>query len=151
VSTRQVELEELLKPVVVAMGCELWGLEYLPQRNRAILRVFVDSADGVTLDDCEKISRQVSSVLDVEDPITVAYTLEVSSPGLDRPLYRLAQYRQFAGEGVSLRLRFPYEGRRNFKGRLQAVEGEDVVIICGDEEYLFPIDAIEKANIISRV
>lgn len=145
------QLEDLLKPAVEAMGCEFWGIEYL-QGNRPTLRIFIDrdagENGGVTVDDCEKVSRQASSLLDVEDLIRVEYTLEVSSPGMDRPLFTKAQYEKFIGERVSVRLRLPYEGRRRFKGRLAGVENEDIVVAVDDEEYLFPIDSIEKANII---
>ena len=89
-------------------------------------------------------------MLDVEDIISGEYVLEVSSPGMDRPLYELAQYEKFTGEDVSLRLRFPYEGRRNFKGRLVAVDGDEIVLVVADTEYLFPIEGIEKANVVPR-
>lgn len=141
------QLEQLLKPAVEAMDCELWGIEYR-QGNRPVLRVFIDRDAGVTVEDCERVSRQISSVLDVEDVIRVEYTLEVSSPGMDRPLFTKAQFARFIGEQVSLRLRMPYEGRRKFKGRLAGVENDDIVIAIDDEEYLFPIESIDKANIV---
>lgn len=148
-ATRLEALNALIIPVVEAMGCEFWGLEYLSSGRSAMLRIYIDN-DPVTVDDCEKVSRQVSSLLDVEDLITSEYTLEVSSPGLDRPLYTLAQYETYIGEDVALRLRLPYEGRRKFKGRLNGVEGEDVLLVVEDHEFLFPISSIEKANIVPR-
>ncbi len=90
--TRTEDLESLLAPVVREQGCDLWGLEFSIQGRRSVLRMFIDTAEGTTLEDCERVSRQVSAVLDVEDPITSAYTLEVSSPGMDSPLFRLEQY-----------------------------------------------------------
>ncbi|MCL4130884.1 UNVERIFIED_CONTAM: hypothetical protein GTU68_032034 [Idotea baltica] len=129
------------------MGCEFWGLEYLSSGRSAMLRIYIDN-DPVAVEDCEKVSRQVGSLLDVEDLIDSEYTLEVSSPGLDRPLYTLAQYEKYVGEDVALKLRFPYEGRRNFKGRLSGVEGEDVLLVVDDHEFLFPISGVEKANIV---
>lgn len=141
------QLTVLLEPAVEAMECELWGIEYL-QGRRPVLRIFIDREEGVGVEDCERVSRQVSSILDVEDLIRVEYTLEVSSPGMDRPLFTRAQFERFIGEQVSVRLRFPYEGRRKFKGRLAAVENDDVVIAIDDEEYLFPIESIDKANIV---
>jgi ribosome maturation factor RimP len=149
VATRLETLRALIVPVVEAMGCEFWGMEYLSSGRSAMLRIYIDN-DPVTVDDCEKVSRQVSSLLDVEDLISTEYTLEVSSPGLDRPLYTLEQYEKYVGEDVALRLRFPYEGRRKFKGRLNGVEGEDVLLVVDDHEFLFPIGSIEKANIVPR-
>lgn len=146
-ATRLEVLYALVVPVVEAMGCEFWGLEYLSSGRSAMLRIYIDN-DPVSVEDCEKVSRQVSSLLDVEDLITSEYTLEVSSPGLDRPLYTLAQYEKYVGENVTLKLRLPYEGRRNFKGRLNGVEGEDVLLIVDDHEFLFPISSVEKANIV---
>lgn len=148
-ATRLETLRALIVPVVEAMGCEFWGMEYLSSGRSAMLRIYIDN-DPVTVDDCEKVSRQVSSLLDVEDLISTEYTLEVSSPGLDRPLYTLEQYEKYVGEDVALRLRFPYEGRRKFKGRLNGVEGEDVLLVDDDHEFLFPIGSIEKANIVPR-
>lgn len=146
-ATRLEALHALVVPVVEAMGCEFWGLEYLSSGRSAMLRIYIDN-DPVAVEDCEKVSRQVGSLLDVEDLIDSEYTLEVSSPGLDRPLYTLAQYEKYVGEDVALKLRFPYEGRRNFKGRLSGVEGEDVLLVVDDHEFLFPISGVEKANIV---
>ena len=148
-ATRLEALNELVVPVVEATGFEFWGLEYLSSGRSAMLRIYIDN-DPITVEDCEKVSRQVSSLLDVEDLITSEYTLEVSSPGLDRPLYTLAQYERYIGEDVALRLRLPYEGRRKFKGHLNGVEGEDILLIVEDHEFLFPISSIEKANIVPR-
>ena len=149
-ASKEEQLKALLAPVVESLGCEFWGLEYIVGGPRKTLRVYIDKADGVALEDCEAVSRQVSSVLDVEDPVSGEYTLEVSSPGMDRPLYTLAQYSRFAGETVSLRLCAPFEGRRKFKGLLQGVEGDEVVLVVDDEELLLPIESIEKANIVPR-
>lgn len=147
--TRSEQLTDLLRPVVESLGCELWGLEYTAQARSATLRIYIDRPEtGVLVEDCERVSRQVSAVLDVEDPIQGNYTLEVSSPGMDRPLYTLEQFAQYAGEEISVRLRHPYEGRRKFRGRLQGVENQDVILAVEDEEYLFPIESIDKANVI---
>ena len=149
-SGRLDQLHDLVQPSVEAMGVELWGVEYLSQGRRSMLRIFIESDKGITVDDCERVSRQVSGVLDVEDPIAGEYTLEVSSPGADRMLFTLDQYQRFIGEQVSVRLRAPFDGRRNFKGLLKAVEDQDVVVEIDAEEYLLPIDSIEKANIVPR-
>lgn len=143
-------LEAMVIPVVEAMGCEFWGMEYLSQGRNATLRIFIEKEDGVQLEDCEKVSRQVSAVLDVEDPIAGEYTLEVSSPGMDRPLYTLAHYARFAGEKVELRLRVPFDGRRKFSGLIVGVEGDEVVVRVDNEEFLFTVDSIEKANIVPQ-
>ena len=141
----------MLHSTVEALGFELWGVEHMPQGRHSLLRVFIDSPAGITVEDCAAVSEQVSGILDVEDPITGEYTLEVSSPGLDRQLFRLTQYAGYVGEVVELRLRSAFEGRRKFKGILKGVEGEDVVIQVDDHEYLLPYGAIEKARIQPRV
>jgi|TARA_Y100000589_G_scaffold148296_3_gene141765 ribosome maturation factor RimP len=148
-SAKLKQLEDLLRPVVEGMGYTFWGLEFRSQGHHSLLRVFIDDAqNGITIDDCEKVSRQISGVMDVEDPIQTEYTLEVSSPGMDRPLFRLEQYQNFAGHQVQVRLRMAFEGRRKFQGVLKGVEGEDVVVVVDDHEYLLPFDSIERANIV---
>jgi len=144
------KLHELLKPVVEALNCELWGLELQSGGKRKLLRIYIDSEDGIGVEDCERVSRQSSSILDVEDAINGEYVLEVSSPGMDRPLYELAHYEKYKGEDISLRLRFPYDGRRNFKGRLVGIDGDEIVLVVADTEYLFPIEGIDKANVVPR-
>ena len=146
-----IKLKQLLQPVVEALGCELWGLELQAGGKTKLLRIFIDRAEeGVGIEDCERVSRQSSAVLDVEDVINGEYILEVSSPGMDRPLYELSQYEQYIGEDISLRLRFPYEGRRNFKGRLTGVDGDKIKVVATDHEFLFPVEGIEKANVVPR-
>ena len=149
-SSKLEQLQALLAPVVEALGYECWGVEFLSQGRHSLLRVYIDHANGVLVDDCEKISRQISGVLDVEDPISSEYTLEVSSPGMDRPLFTLEQFARHAGELVKIKLRSPFEGRRNFQGLLRGAEEQDVVVLVDDHEYLLPIDLIDKANIIPR-
>ena len=150
-ATREQQILELLEPTVEAMGFELWGLEYLSQGRHSLLRIYIDGENGITVDDCAAVSEQVSSVLDVEDPIHGEYTLEVSSPGMDRLLFKLEQYAGYVGEVVELRLRSAFEGRRKFKGVLKGVEGEDVVVQVDDHEYLLPHSAIDRARIQPRV
>ncbi len=149
-ATKTEQLVELLEPVVTGMAYEFWGIEFIAQGKHSVLRVFIDAEKGIDVDDCAEVSRQISSVLDVEDPITTEYNLEVSSPGMDRPLFKLAQYEKFVGHQVQLRLRVPFEGRRRFTGLLKGVEGEDVVVEVDNEEYLLPIDAIDKANVVPK-
>ncbi|MCP5324905.1 MAG: ribosome maturation factor RimP [Oceanospirillaceae bacterium] len=147
-ATKEQQLIDMLKPVVESLGYEFWGLEYVSQGKNSVLCIYIESENGINVDDCANVSRQASAVLDVEDPISSEYNLEVSSPGLDRPLFTLDQFQRNVGEFVEVRLRYPFEGRRNFKGRLVAVEGEDAVVHVDDHEYLLPVEGIDKANVI---
>ena len=149
-SSKLEQLQAMLAPVVEALGYECWGIEFISQGRHSLLRVYIDHANGIQVDDCEKVSRQVSGVLDVEDPISSEYTLEVSSPGMDRPLFTLEQFAKHSGEQVKIKLRSPFEGRRNFQGLLKGVEEQDVIVQADEHEYLLPVDSIEKANIIPR-
>jgi len=149
-SGKQRLLDEMIRPVVEGLGFEFWGMEFVSQGKHSVLRVFIDSENGIMLEDCEVVSRQVSGVMDVEDPIAGEYALEVSSPGMDRPLYTLDQFERYAGHKVSLKLRMPFDGRRKFEGVLKGIEGSDVVIVVEDNEYLFPVDSIDKANVVPQ-
>lgn len=144
----QEELKALIEPVVEGLGFELWGIEYLPQGRRASLKVYIDSGEGIDVDDCAQVSRQLSALLDVEEPIKVQFTLEVSSPGMDRRLFTREQFEAFEGSNVKLSLRTPFEGRRRYKGTICGFEDDDLVVRSGDEEYLFPLDDIERANLV---
>ena len=150
-ATKEQQIQQLLEATVEAMGFELWGLEYVSQGRHSVLRLYIDAEQGINVDDCAAVSHQVGAVLDVEEPISGEYTLEVSSPGLDRLLFKLAQYPAYTGEMIDLRLRSPFEGRRKFKGILKGIEGEDVVVQVDDHEFLLPHNAIEKARIDPRV
>ncbi len=143
-------LNELVAPIVKSLGCVLWGIEFVLHGKQTLLRVFIDRENGVGLEDCEAVSRQLSAVFDVEDPIAGEYTLEVSSPGMDRPIFTLEQYVALTGSRVDMRLRVAFEGRRKYRGVISGVEGDEVIIMCDDHEYLFPIDTIEKANVIPQ-
>lgn len=140
-------MRQLLQPTVEALGFDLWGVEHLTQGRHSVLRLYIDGDNGVSVDDCARVSGQIGSVLDVEDPIAGDYTLEVSSPGLDRRLFRFEQYSGFVGEIVDIRLRMPFEDRRRFRGILKGIEGEDVVVQVDDHEYLLPFDQIDKARV----
>ena len=141
----------MLEATIEALGFDLWGVEYLSQGRHTLVRIYIDAQKGISVDDCAAVSSQVGSVFDVEDPISGEYTLEVSSPGMDRLLFRLDQYAGYIGEKVELRLRSAFEGRRKFKGILKGVEGDDVVIRVDDHEYLLPHSAIEKARVQPRI
>lgn len=144
--TLEDRLEALLRPAIEPLGYELAGIEFHPSAS-GMLRVYIDSPDGVTIDDCAKASRQVSSVLDVEDPIPGAFTLEVSSPGVFRPLFNAGDYERFAGERVKVTLAQELDGRRRYRGVLLGIEGDNVLIQDGQEKYSVPRDMIAKANL----
>jgi len=137
--------------VVEGLGCELWGIEYRPQKRSALLRVFIDKSGGVGMDDCERVSRQLSAMLDVEDPIPVAYTLEVSSPGIDRVLFTPEQFRRYAGEPVRIRLRWPVEERRNYEGTLKGAEDDRVLVEHQGQVVEIPMEAISRARLKGQV
>jgi len=141
-------LQELLTPTITAMGYELWGCLYIPQGRHALLRIYIDSENGITVDDCELVSRQVSAVLDVEDPITGAYSLEVSSPGLDRPLFTKAQFNQFVGAKINVRLHLPIENRRHISGYLNSVVGDEIFVKVNEQEFKVALTNIAKAHVL---
>ena len=149
-AAKEQQIRELLEPAVEALGFVVWGLEYLSQGRHTLLRLYIDGENGVGVDDCAAVSRQVSSILDVEDPISGDYTLEVSSPGLDRLLFQLEQYPDYAGEWIEIRLRVPFEGRRKFKGTLKGIEGEDVVVQIDEQEFLLPHSSVDRAQVKPR-
>jgi ribosome maturation factor RimP len=142
------EINALVEPVVVGMGFSLWGIEYVRSGKYSTLRIYIDHEEGIGVDHCANVSRQVSAVMDVEDPISTEYTLEVSSPGMDRPLFTLEQYSAFVGEWVEVKLRYAFEGRRNFKGVIIGIEEGDVIIAADGEEFLLPIESIDKGRVI---
>jgi ribosome maturation factor RimP len=147
VASKDQQITDMLQSTVEALGFDLWGVEYQSQGRHSLVRLYIDSPNGINVGDCAAVSEQASSLLDVEDPITGEYTLEVSSPGMDRLLFKLDQYPGYVGEIVELRLRSPFEGRRKFKGILKGIEGGDVVIQVDDHEYLLPHSAIDKARV----
>ena len=143
-----IKLTQLVTPTVEALGLQLWGLEHTAKGKCSVLRIFIDCDSGVTIEDCEQVSRQVSALLDVEDPIVGEYTLEVSSPGTDRLLFTVEQFLQYRGEEVSIRMRSSIDGRRKFKGILQdVVSGVVHIEVDGSSFELLHRD-IEKANIV---
>ena len=144
----QSHLWDLFEPVVNGMGFDLIEIEHFPNPKHGVLRLFIDRDDGVTIDDCADVSRQISALIDVEEPIRGQFNLEVSSPGLDRPLRRLKDFQRFTGSLVKLKTVMPLEGQRNFKGRLLEANEEVLVIETDTEEISLPMNAIEKARIV---
>ena len=147
---RRVDLDSLLRPVVMDMGYVFWGIEHLRQGRASLLRIYIDAEPGITLEDCERVSRQLSGVLDVADPIAGEYLLEVSSPGLDRLLFTAAQYERFVGETVKVRLSGTYEDRRKITGTIERVAGETVILNEAGTEFHIPLHEIDRARIVPR-
>lgn len=147
------ELQERLSVLIGSMGYELLGCELAQMGSRQVFRLYIDSPVGVTADDCSKVSRQVSALMDAEDPLRGRYLLEVSSPGIDRPLFELKHFASFVGSKVNLRLQMPIDGRRKFKGVLVQVEGEDIHLQVEDIEQtvVIPFSAIDRANVIGEI
>lgn len=146
--TSKPDLKALLEPAVTALGFELWGIEYIVRGRHRLLRVYIDGPEGITVDDCAAASHQISGVLDVEDPIPGEYTLEVSSPGLDRVLFEPAQYERFTGGLLVVRTQAPVSGRRRFRGRLVSVSGEGIVLALDDlGETALAFADIDKAQV----
>jgi ribosome maturation factor RimP len=141
-------LWELFEPVVVDMGYELIEIEYLPNLNYGVLRLYIDKDSGILVEDCSAVSRQVSAILDVEDIVPGEYSLEVSSPGMDRPLRRLEDFQRFTGEVAKIKTSMPFEGQRNFKGRIIGVEEDLIIIECENKEVRLPVTAIDKARLV---
>ena len=142
-------IQAVIAPVVESLDCELVGIEYGRQGNRGLLRVYIDKENGVGVSDCQRVSHQLSGVLDVEDVIQGQYQLEVSSPGLDRPLFTLEHFERFVGHKVKLTLVTPIDGQRKFRGTLQGVENEQVIVNIGENELVLALGAIDKANLIA--
>ena len=144
-----LHIGDMLEPGIRSLGYELVGVEFQTgSKGGSLLRVYIDSENGISADDCQKVSYQVSGVLDVEDPIPGHYTLEVSSPGLDRLLFRPEDFERFAGQLIKLRVAYPVEGQRRFKGLLLGMQDRNVVIKQDDMEISLPFDQVEQARLV---
>ncbi len=124
------------------------GIEFVRAGKHSILRVFIDHENGISVDNCADVSHQVSAILDVEDPISTEYNLEVSSPGLDRPLFEKSHFEAVVGETVEVKLSIPLNGRRKFKGKLEAVENDSLVVVVDGQDYELMISNVDKANLV---
>ena len=142
------ELTKLLEPAIEQLGYELSDLEVNLGGRDGVIRLFIDKAGGVGLEDCESVSRQISAILDVEDPLPGQYVLEVSSPGLDRRLTKLEHFQRFKGEDVRVKLRLPIEGRRNYRGYLRAADEENIEVEVDGESHRLPRATIRSARLI---
>ncbi len=145
---RRDELQALLEPAIEQLGYELSDLEVRFGGKSGAVRVFIDHPDGIGLDDCEAVSRAISAILDVEDPVPGHYDLEVSSPGLDRKLTKPAHFRRFTGETVRVQMRFPIAGRRRFKGTLVSTDDAAIVVEVDGEQHELPLATIDTARLV---
>lgn len=141
-------LNDLLKPLVEGLGYEFVGLEYAGNPKQSVLRIYIDSDEGVGLSDCEYVSREAAAMLDVEDPISGQYNLEISSPGLDRPLFTPDQYERYSGKEIKVTLFAPENGRRKFKGAIVRLDGEQLVMQVDGEEVQMRFENIAKARLV---
>ncbi|MBW1982247.1 MAG: ribosome maturation factor RimP [Deltaproteobacteria bacterium] len=142
------ELEQLAEAIVDSEGMELVSLEYQREGRGWVVRLFIDKEGGVTVDDCALISRQVGDILDVKDIVPQSYLLEVSSPGLNRPLRKMKDFARFAGRKVKVRLTASLEGRKNITGDLLGVEEDTVLVAAADRQYSIPVGLIAKARLV---
>jgi len=143
-------VNELLEPVITGMGYECVGIEFKIQSHHGVLRVYIDKEQGISVDDCTQVSRQLSAVLDVEEPISIAYDLEVSSPGLERPLFKSADYEKFMGRKCKVRTRQGdvVTGRRNYAGTIKQVDGDSVIIEVDGEAFSIAVSNVDRAHLV---
>jgi len=141
-------LNEIIQPAVAASGFDFVGVEYKAAGKHSILCVYIDHENGIGVDDCAQCSRQISAVLDVEDPIQGEYSLQVSSPGLDRPLFTAEQFAQFIGQKAKIKLHSSVAGKRNIQGEIQQVTENNITVLVDNETLSFDIGQVHRANII---
>ncbi len=141
-------LEELLRPVVEDLGYEYVGIEYASNPKNRVVRLYIDQPEtGIGLEDCETVSREVSALMDVEEPISGQYTLEVSSPGVERPLFTAEQFGRYLGEEASVQLQLPMDGRRKFRGTIVGVTEETVQLLVDGQEVELAVSVMAKARL----
>jgi len=145
------DLIELLEPIVMALGYEMLGIEYFKQKDGSLLRLYIDNVSGITLDDCTRVNHHVIGVLDVHNPIKERYHLEISSPGLDRPLFTLEQFKPYLGQEVKMKFRERIDERRKIKGVIKAVEEKAVLVSEDGVDYLIPADVIDSAHLVPKI
>jgi ribosome maturation factor RimP len=142
------EIQKLLEPAIERLGYELTDLEVRLGGQGGLLRLTIDKPDGIDLDDCEKVSHAMSALLDVEDPVPGNYSLEVSSPGLDRKLTKVEHFQRFEGETLKVTMRLPIEGRRRFRGKLLSSNEENIVVEVDGESHSLPLTMIDTARLV---
>ncbi|MFZ7203378.1 ribosome maturation factor RimP [Avibacterium avium] len=149
-ATLEDKLSDLLKGSIEDLGCELWGIECQRAGRFLTVRIYIDKEGGVSVDDCADVSRQVSAILDVEDPIADKYNLEVSSPGVDRPLFTLEQYQRYIGEEIVVHLRIPVLERRKWQGKLEKIENDMITLLVDGQPQVLVFGNIQKANVVAK-
>ncbi len=147
---KENDIAALLAPVVAMEGCEIWGVEYRAQGKYSKLALYIDHEGGVSVEHCERVSRRVSDVLDVEEVLSSAYTLEVSSPGMDRILFKPEQFQSCRGEEIDIRLNYPVDGSKRVRGVLVGLENDEVVVRAGEDEFLLPLENVQRARVVPR-
>ena len=146
-----MKLNDLIKPAIEKMGYELTDIEVKTQGREQLISIFIDNLTGINIEDCEIVSRQISLLLDVENPISGKYTLEISSPGLDRKLTKLNHFKRFIGNELRIKLLRSMDGRRNFRGKLLAANKESIKVQVDGQLYKLPIDLIEIARLVPLI
>jgi ribosome maturation factor RimP len=141
-------LINLIEPIVEGLGYECVGIDYNPHQHNALLRIYIDNEKGILMEDCTKVSHQISGIMDVEDPITANYQLEVSSPGDNRPFFKLIQFERFIGSTVDINLFSPIEKRRKIRGLIQKVEGDTLFLQDQNQQFEIPFTALSKARLV---
>ncbi|MDD4905659.1 MAG: ribosome maturation factor RimP [Methylobacter tundripaludum] len=141
-------LVNLIEPIVEGLGYECVGIDYNPHPKHGCLRIYIDSEKGILVEDCSKVSHQISGVLDVEDPIPGNYQLEISSPGEDRPFFKISQFEQFIGRKVAVNLFKAIEGRRKITGLIEKIEGDIITLQEADQVFEVPFRAMSKARLV---
>ena len=143
------QIEQLIEAPIESLGYELLGVEYIKNGRDTVLRIYIDSSQGISIEDCERVSHQVSGILEVEDPISTAYSLEVSSPGFDRPLFKEKDFVRFTGAEAKISMKLPVQGRRNFKGMLEGFSEGNILIEVDGEVYELPLTKLAKARLVA--
>jgi ribosome maturation factor RimP len=144
----QQALANLIQSTVEGLGYQLWGFEYRPHSESALLRIFIEGENGITVEDCAAVSRQLGAALDVEDLIPVAYILEVSSPGIERVLFVPEHFQQYLNHAIKIRTRLAVDGRKNFRGRLFGADDQCVTITVDNQNYQLDYNLIDRARLI---
>jgi ribosome maturation factor RimP len=143
------QIEVLVEVPIESLGYMLVGVEYIKNGGDTVLRIYIDSEQGISIEDCERVSHQVNGILEVEDPISSAYSLEVSSPGFDRPLFKQKDFERFIGAEAKIAMKLPIQGRRNFKGQLHGFSDGNIVIDVDGELYDLPLTKLAKARLVA--
>ncbi len=142
------DLSSIIRPAVECMGYIYWGLQFNGYGRRSVLRIYIDHPDGITLDDCSVVSNQISGVLDVEDLMRQAYTLEVSSPGIERPLLSNKHYELYIGAMIKVKSYTSFNNRKNFTGRLEAASANSITLKIEQESIDIPYGAIKQGRLL---